>query len=186
MWRPYLADWHVVLACVSSVALVPGSIHSVRALEMLLAGHVAIGVTSESSHHLPAPNKSCGWADGIEWASGGSQRAVMGLQRYSRHGARRARDLPENLQRLVGMLGDLLTYQALAPQGLWFRKNLSFALYAYLSCPHRVPPTQATYAKTDVARLWILCAPFPLDLLLFGLDERLCTCTENDAHNVRT
>ena len=34
--------------------------------------------------------------------------------------------------------------------------------------------------------LWILCAPFSLDLLLFGLDERLCTCTENDAHNVRT
>ena len=34
---------------------------------------------------------------------------------------------------MVGMLGDLLTYQALAPQGLWFRKNLSFALYAYLS-----------------------------------------------------
>ena len=54
MWRPYLADWHVVLARVSSVALVPGSIHSVRALEMLLAGHVAIHVTSESSHHLPA------------------------------------------------------------------------------------------------------------------------------------
>ena len=133
MWRPYLTDWHVVFACVSSVALVPGSIHSVRALDMLLVGHVAIGVTSESSHHLPAPNKSCGWADGIEWASGGSQRAVISLQRYSRHGARRARDLPGNMQHLVGMLGDLLTYQALAPQGLWFRKNLSFALYAYLS-----------------------------------------------------
>ena len=77
----------------------------------------------------------------------------MGLHRCCRHGARRARDLPENLQRLVGMLGDLLTYQALAPQGLWFRKNLSFALYAYLSLQHRVPPTQATYAN-PLARVY--------------------------------
>ena len=54
MWRPYLTDWHVVLACVSLAALVQGSIHSVLAVGMLLAGHVAIRVTSESSHHLPA------------------------------------------------------------------------------------------------------------------------------------
>ena len=49
-----MADWHVVLACISSAATVPSSIRSVRAVEMLLAGHVAIGVTSESRHHLPA------------------------------------------------------------------------------------------------------------------------------------
>ena len=78
-----MADWHVVFACVSSATPIPGSIHSVRAMDMLLAGHVSIGVTSESRHHLPAPNKPRDWAVGIGWATCGSQRTDMGLHRCS-------------------------------------------------------------------------------------------------------
>ena len=116
MWRPYLADWHVVLACISSAAPVLSSIRSVWAVDMLLAGHVAIGVTSESSHHLPAPNKSRDWAGGIGWATCGSQRAGMGLQRCSRHVARWARHSAENPARLMGVLGVFLAYQAFKRQ----------------------------------------------------------------------
>ena len=116
MCRPYLADWHVVFACVSSAALVLGSIHSVQALEMLLAGHVAIGVTSQSSHHLPEQHKSRGWADRNGWATCGSQRAGMGLQICSRHVARWVRHSAENLARLVGLLGVFLAYQAFERQ----------------------------------------------------------------------
>ena len=113
---PYLTVWCVVFACVPLAALVPGSIHSVRALDMLLAGHVCIGVTSESRHHLPAPNKSRDWVGGIGWATCGSQRAGMGLHICSRHVARWARHSAENLARLVGLLGVFLAYQAFERQ----------------------------------------------------------------------
>ena len=111
-----MADWHVVFACVSSATPIPGSIHSVRAMDMLLAGHVSIGVASRSSHAPACTEQVPDWAGGIGWATCGSQRAGMGLQICSRHVARWARHSAENLARLVGLLGVFMAYQAFERQ----------------------------------------------------------------------
>ena len=111
-----MADWHVVFACVSSATPIPGSIHSVRAMDMLLVGHVSIGVASRSSHAPACTEQVPEWAGGIGWATCGSQRAGMGLQICSRHVARWARHSAENLARLVGLLVVFMAYQAFERQ----------------------------------------------------------------------
>jgi hypothetical protein len=100
---------------------------------MILAGHVAIGVTSRSSHAPACTEQVPDWAGGIGWATCGSQRAGMGLQICSRHVARWVRHSAENLARLVGLLGVFLAYQAFERQARR-QKSRPFNVNLFDSC----------------------------------------------------